>query len=53
MKNQNRHSGAGRNPVNQINPRTAGQHSGFARFAEYTFCWIPAYAGMTITEVTA
>jgi|CXWL01.1.fsa_nt_gi thiol:disulfide interchange protein DsbD len=29
------------------NPRVAGQHCGFVRYAEHIFCWIPAFAGMT------
>ena len=41
MKNLNRHSRAGGNPVIQIIPRVAGRHSSFVR-----------YAGMTKSEVT-
>jgi hypothetical protein len=29
-------------------PSVAGQNQGFVRFADCMFCWIPAFAGMTI-----
>jgi hypothetical protein len=50
MKNQNRHSGAGRNPVHLFN-----MPLGFVLAAQGSFLigWIPACAGMTEDEVTA
>jgi hypothetical protein len=36
MKSQTRHSRASGNPDNKKISRTAGQYSGFVRFAEYS-----------------
>ena len=47
MNSLSRHSGAGRNPDDQMIPREAGQHFSFVRYADCCFCWIPACAGMT------
>jgi hypothetical protein len=53
MKNFNRHSGAGRNPV--INESRVADKTGMvSRCAgNYLLCWIPACAGMTEEEVAA
>jgi hypothetical protein len=53
MKNQNRHSGVGRNPVKNIF-READKTGMLSRYAgNYLIGWIPACAGMTKDEVTA
>ncbi len=44
---RNRHSGAGRNPVNKIIHAKRDSTLGFVCFAGYLFNWIPACAGMT------
>jgi hypothetical protein len=31
-------------------PRVAGLYQDLVRFSGYLFCWIPACAGMTISE---
>jgi hypothetical protein len=53
MKKQNRHSGGGRNPVNNIF-READKTGMLSRYAgNYLIGWIPASAGMTRVEVMA
>ncbi|MCK9200324.1 MAG: hypothetical protein M0P59_03760 [Gallionella sp.] len=47
MKTMNRHSGAGRNPVEKI-ARVADKTEVMSRFAgNHSIGWIPACAGMT------
>jgi hypothetical protein len=41
-----RHSRAGGNPVVSMSSCAAGQQ-GSVRYAGFSFCWIPACAGMT------
>ncbi|MDD5056477.1 MAG: hypothetical protein PHQ60_01305 [Sideroxydans sp.] len=50
MKNQIRHSGGGRNPVNKNIPLRSKAKT--QRHVEQNR-WIPACAGMTMNEVTA
>jgi hypothetical protein len=53
MKNQNRHSGAGRNPAYDIS-READKAEMLPRCAGSNLIgWIPASAGMTKAEVIA